>query len=133
MNHAVIVRYQIFHNLSHRYKQGFTPGDPMYPGYRGDIVIEQWQPVRGDVVAADALFFRHNSDDRPDGRSAPSMSVGDVLVLTGDVTVDDGDAWSCDSFGWRLVPRPEWDTRTMIHAASWRAAVEYADDIGGFR
>jgi hypothetical protein len=68
--------YVIFHNLDAGYMRIYQRGDRLADGYRGTI------RTSGDLArAAEAVFSRHNRDDRPDGQSAPSLSVGDVVVF----------------------------------------------------
>lgn len=52
----------------------------------------------------DAIFARHNRDDRPDGQLAPSLSVGDVIAL--DFTGPGARFFSVDSFGFTEVEGP---------------------------
>ena len=52
----------------------------------------------------DAIFARHNRDDRPDGPYAPSLSVGDVIVL--DFGTGRDRFFSVDSFGFTEVEGP---------------------------
>ena len=52
----------------------------------------------------DAIFARHNRDDRPDGQLAPSLSVGDVIAL--DWGTERTRFFSVDSFGFTEVEGP---------------------------
>ena len=53
----------------------------------------------------DAIFARHNRDDRPDGQLAPSLSVGDVIAL--DFADPGVRFFSVDSFGFTEVEGPQ--------------------------
>lgn len=54
--------------------------------------------------ALDAIFSRHNRDNRPDGPYAPSLSVGDVIAL--DWGTERTRFFSVDSFGFTEVEGP---------------------------
>lgn len=46
--------------------------------------VQTWQgQIEAESVAqaCEAIFARHNRDDRPDGQVGPSLSVGDVVHL----------------------------------------------------
>jgi hypothetical protein len=53
----------------------------------------------------DYIYARHNRDDRPDGQLAPSLSVGDVIVL--DFGTGRDRFFSVDSFGFTEVEGPQ--------------------------
>lgn len=55
-------------------------------------------------LVLDAIFYRHNRDDRPDGPYAPSLSVGDVIAL--DWGTERTRFFSVDSFGFTEVEGP---------------------------
>ena len=85
------MRYLIYHNLN-RFAgfDGFQPSDPMWIdpteytiAADHDVTVWDGEAVR-TVTSADleAVFARHNRDDRPDGQTAPSLSVGDVIAVT---------------------------------------------------
>lgn len=57
-----------------------------------------------DGPVLDAIFARHNRDDRPDGPYAPSLSVGDVIAL--DWNTPRTRFFSVDSFGFTEVEGP---------------------------
>ena len=46
------------------------------------------------------MFARYNGDHRPNGNSAPSLSVGDVVLLDGEC------AFACAPTGWDPVSLP---------------------------
>ncbi len=61
--------------------------------------------VAGPVPSIlDGIFARHNRDDRPDGPYAPSLSVGDVIVL--DFGTGRDRFFSVDSFGFTEIEGP---------------------------
>lgn len=89
-----LYRYELWHNLSAKFLRGFQPGDYVWRGYRGTIEVPGDQPQ-----ACEAIFARHNQDDRPDGSTAPSLSVGDVVRMH--VAAMGWAGWTCLSTGWR--------------------------------
>lgn len=54
---------------------GYKNGDRIVFVLDTNIVAET------DEAAAEAAFVLHNRDDRPSGKLAPSMSVGDVVAI----------------------------------------------------
>ena len=94
------MRYRIFHNQTAMFWRPYEPGDVLVPGYEGDTgesVFPLALSLRDRArYEAEIVFRIHNMDDRPDGRTAPSLSVGDVVVF-GEV------ALSVDRFGWKEV------------------------------
>lgn len=83
-----MIRYQIFHNVSARFMRGAVPGDVLIRGWEGTL------DVSPEGSAFEAVFRQHNRDSRPDGRQAPSLSVGDVVVIIG------VGSRTVDSMGW---------------------------------
>jgi hypothetical protein len=65
----------------HRFIGGFQPGHPLRLAW----VVESERDGRADDAICEELFVLLNRDDRPNGKVAPSMSVGDV------VTIDDAE------------------------------------------
>jgi len=72
------VRYQLFHNQSSHYLRGYEPGDELREGWVGEV---DHDPAKSELPVLDQIWWIHNRDDRPDGQIAPSLSVGDVIVL----------------------------------------------------
>jgi hypothetical protein len=70
------MRYRIFHNVDSLWMRPHRPTDRVVAGYHGDI-----DGVDDVESACRAIMARHNRDDRPDGCDAPSLSVGDVIVV----------------------------------------------------
>ena len=106
------MHYQLFHNQSAGFMRAYEPGDHLVTGYRGEFpgeaILGQCVLLKPrtdlpliDVMTglAERIFRIHNMDDRPDGQTAPSLSVGDVVVI-GEV------ALSVSSVGWVLVNPP---------------------------
>ncbi len=106
----MLMSYQIFHNLDARYSRPYQVGDRLIAGWCGEVrasddlgyyqneygrVVEA-SPLSRLVDEAERVFQRHNKDGRPDEDTAPSMSVGDVVVI-GEC------ALSCDRVGWAQV------------------------------
>jgi len=71
--------YQVFHNLDASFSRPYRPGDALVAGFCGLLTDGTTDVHR----LAEQVFVRHNRDDRPDGREAPSLSVGDVVVVRG--------------------------------------------------
>jgi len=71
------MNYTIFHNLDAGFSRGYQQGDRLVKGHEGDVDVS----VRTTSVGLNAVYERHNRDDRPDGQTAPSLSVGDVVLL----------------------------------------------------
>ena len=65
--------YTLWTNVGSGFRRIYQPGDTIVRGFCGTIEASNVDE------AADRLFARHNSDGRPDGQIAPSMSVGDVI------------------------------------------------------
>jgi hypothetical protein len=84
--------YTLYTNIDARFMRPYQPGDRLVRGYIGTMPDSATDPAR----FAEAVYARHNRDDRPDGQMCPSMSVGDVVVF-GKV------ALSVDSFGFATV------------------------------
>ena len=77
-----MIRYSIFHNQTARFMRGAEAGDLLIAGWVGIMDVSS----EHDLSAVEAVFREHNRDCRPDGRLAPSLSIGDVVVIT---TYDD--------------------------------------------
>lgn len=84
------IDYRILHNLDCHFSRPYQPGDRLADGYAGRVSADDLSAVCEEV------FATHNRDDRPDGKSAPSMSVGDVVIV-GET------AFSVDRFGFTSV------------------------------
>jgi hypothetical protein len=67
--------YHLLHNLDARFSRPYQCGDRLADGYVGQVTISDLDQL------AEVLYDIHIRDDRPDGRSAPSLSVGDVIVV----------------------------------------------------
>jgi hypothetical protein len=74
--------YVNYPNVDAGFARPNEPGDRLVRGFAGEVY--------GDpadlAAAAEVVFARHNRDDRPDGQTAPSLSIGDVVVF-GEVAV----------------------------------------------
>lgn len=54
--------------------------------------------------ACEALFWRYNSDERPEGYTSRSMSVSDVVILWNeDTDPTEKTVWFCDSIGFKRL------------------------------
>ena len=69
--------------------------------------------VDGDPL--EAIFVRHNRDDRPDGRLAPSLSVDDVVAV-------DGRFWRVEPIGFDETAEP-----ATVAARTWTEAWKGAE------
>ena len=74
--HTVYLLYRIYHNLTAMFQRPYEHGDVLVCGHSGDV--ERYDTPE---QTCDAVFAIHNRDDRPDGKTAPSLSVGDVVSL----------------------------------------------------
>lgn len=73
------VNYQVFWNVAEgHYFEGYKMGDLLVQGYGGDTPIGG-----GEDQVLEAIFAKHNRDDRPDGQMGPSLSKGDVVQMAG--------------------------------------------------
>ena len=101
---SIEIAYRVQHNLDSRFMRGYEPGDRLAGGFAGIISCP---PLDSELSAlealyqmmlgtAEAVFVRHNRDDRPDSGLFPSISVGDVVtfpsadtvVVTVGITID---------------------------------------------
>ena len=112
------MHYQLFHNLTASFCRPYEPGDELVAGWKEDFPA-CFKP-RTDVPIddlmlrlAEKLFMKHNRDDRPDGKTAPSLSVGDVVVI-GEV------AMSVASIGFEVVTL---DPADLITDRTWLECV----------
>ena len=94
--------YTLYHNLSSTSDRGrglgplsgaYEPGDKLVRGWRAQVSIDD--PAEPGE-ALETVFDLHQQDGRPDGQLAPSLSVGDVVVLG-------ESAWSVIRVGWQPV------------------------------
>ena len=69
--------YRLHHNLDSHYFRAWQKGDHLADGHTGTIEFV-WSDIE---VTLNEIYEIHNSDNRPDGSSAPSLSIGDVIVL----------------------------------------------------
>lgn len=75
------IDYTLFHNIDGGFQRGYQPGDRLATGWTDTITSEHTLTDPEVAHLAEWLFNRHNRDDRPDGRTAPSLSVGDVITI----------------------------------------------------
>lgn len=78
------MRYSLFHNIDKRDADNiwgeYRPGHRLTPYYSGDVEVG-FASAEAFHDFAEHLFARHNRDNRPCGRLAPSLSIGDVVVF----------------------------------------------------
>lgn len=83
------MKYSLFHNIDKYADDGgpvnvwgeYRPGHRLTPYYAGDVDVYGPAEHPDFLAAAEELFARHNRDNRPCGRLAPSLSIGDVIVF----------------------------------------------------
>ncbi len=75
------ITYRNYTNASHPFLRGYRHGDVLIAGWAGTLDVENPSMI-SVAKLAERLYIRHNGDDRPDGQSCPSMSVGDVVVIS---------------------------------------------------
>jgi hypothetical protein len=86
---SIEVPYRVQHNLDAGFMRGYEPGDRLASGFAGIISCPPLDPELSPLEAlyqmllgtAEAVFVRHNRDDRPDSGLFPSISVGDVVIF----------------------------------------------------
>ena len=85
--------YVLWHNLDAMFSRPYQPGDTLVRGWAGTIEVDDlvgatlddngtmalFDPMRVLRAGAAKVFAAHNRDERPDGFTAPSLSVGDVV------------------------------------------------------
>jgi hypothetical protein len=97
-----LTNYRIYHGVSRDHFFGYRFGDPLW-------FDRTEYEVDGDTDGTfppvlDAIFARHNRDDRPDGAFAPSLSVGDIIAI--DWGTEATRHYAVASFGFDEVPGP---------------------------
>lgn len=92
------MKYTLFHNQDALFFRPGSLNDFYIMGYSGSV-IGGAQSRLTDVL--EAIFVRHNRDDRPDGRTRPSLSVGDVIVLTPPDHRGEPYVFTVDMIGWK--------------------------------
>jgi hypothetical protein len=108
---GISVIYQCWTNVDARFGLPYERGDRLVKG-RCDVV-DAADPAPRLELLAEAVFTRHNRDDRPDGQLCPSMSIGDVVVF-GDVSL---------SVDHRGFVRVDVDRADLILDRSWRQVI----------
>jgi hypothetical protein len=91
---APIFCYEVLTNTNvgaGRWRLGYQPVDRLIATGSGTVDADDRDG------ALEAVFARYNADDRPNAASAPSLSVGDVVVLDGE------NAFACRPRGWEPV------------------------------
>lgn len=92
------MRYTLFHNQDALW---FRPGslDDVYiMGYSGTVLGGNQARL---TETLEAIFVRHNRDDRPDRMTHPSLSAGDVVVLTPPDHRGEPYMFTVDIVGWK--------------------------------
>lgn len=115
-------RYQILHNVDGFPMSGWSPGQTLADGYEGKIP----ESLRGAGMETilDWVWTRHNGDNRPDGQTAPSLSCGDVVVIS---FSPDWPLWyTVVDLGWEVVS-PSGADRSGL---PWRETYEQHRKVG---
>lgn len=73
--------YKLLHMVGDGPSDHCDPDNRYADGFVGEIEI-YGMGVRFVQDALEDTFCRHNRDDRPDGQTAPSLSCGDVVVIS---------------------------------------------------
>jgi len=108
---VITITYTNYTNIDASFCRTYEPGDRLVRGYTGSIEIEDWDGfVSGPHNVAERIFARHNRDDRPDGQLCPSMSVGDVIIIS-------ETAVSVDRVGFVVV---QLDAADLIIDRTWK-------------
>ncbi len=96
-----MIRYYVWENENKKFLGEYSPGDQLRLAAVG-AVLGEWT----NDGLLDELFDRFNRDNRPNGKVASSLSVGDVITLS----YGDYDAvsrpvrsFTCLSLGWKEV------------------------------
>lgn len=92
------MKYRLYHSLTNPF-QPYKPGDRLWFDPTEYEITPRVSGTKSSVL--EAIFQRHNSDYRPDGHLAPSLSVGDVVAFGFDT--EDPEWWAVDSVGFRLL------------------------------
>ena len=87
------------HNVDENAWRGYEPGHALRRADATRIFL-----ANNEMEAVERAFMFWNADDRPNGRFAPSMSVGDVVKVehNGSTTF-----LACERLGWKVVPAPD--------------------------
>jgi hypothetical protein len=109
-----VITYTNYTNLDSHYDRPYEPGDRLVRGWHEDAITADPALAPDNIVCyAEAIFVRHNADDRPDGQLCPSLSVGDVIVI-GEV------AFSVARVGFVSV---ELNPADLITDQTWKEAI----------
>lgn len=110
--------YRLFHNLGRDRWYGYIPDAPLWV----DPTTYTIPSDNGNRL--DAIYARHNRDDRPDGRIAPSLSVGDVIAVYPAAPDDTPDPlfYAVADIGFAPIATPT----NVITSATWREACDRA-------
>jgi hypothetical protein len=85
---------------------GFVDGDELQPTWLPPYEIAG----RDTIDAADHVFAILNRDERPNGQTERSLSVGDVVRVDVPAEHEGGTGYrvwlACDAVGWRTIEVP---------------------------
>lgn len=90
---------------------GYEPGDPLVEGWRhvtdiDDVIScapgEQHDDDDCYKAVCDYFYLKYNRDDRPNGQTERSLSIGDIIEIA--VSENDIRRYGCVALGWERLP-----------------------------
>ena len=114
------VKVTAFHVPSTRYKAGPTDGSQSFGREDVEPVWEGQVTEKGDAQIRGEIFQFLNRDDRPNGRFAPSLSVGDVVTIAGGTI--EAVSFQVATVGWTHLERPVHADPKAVEAMKERLA-----------
>lgn len=107
---SVIGRATVFFNVTHgsRFFEWTAEAEMVRSRYFREHRLEvSCRPDEPWLFAlAEAMYAQGNADNRINGRTERSISVGDVVEIS--VPGLGTEALVCETFGFRVLPRPTW-------------------------
>lgn len=92
-------------NIGSSFMNGYQDGDPLKLS-----VVVMFPDGNSPEEAANVVFHYLNADDRPNGQTERSLSVGDVVKIIVPPTHEGGEGefvWlACENLGWRRIQEP---------------------------
>jgi hypothetical protein len=90
----------VYENIDSNFLSGYKDRDRLT-----HYATEQDVDVASELVACEAMFWKYNQDDRPNGKTHRSLSCGDVIRLQNKET-EQVSHWSCETFGFKWIEPP---------------------------
>lgn len=91
-----------------QYFDGWKPGVPLKPSVLHEVTVE----AADERQAAETVFRVLNSDDRPNSKQEPSLSVGDIVIIH---THDSDIPFAVQPIGFTMVNMFEVDAAIVRH------------------